>query len=115
MGEPFSSESKDADRYFVAWRNILSANVKLTKKIRSNKQESAFFKQGGKMLVTKELLDIAQVISFANQANANVTFIRGTRWEEAFIYGALDLFLGIIIVKKSQAYVLLRNPENINE
>ena len=112
MGKPIPSESKFANAYMIAWRNILSAN---SMKVSCREEATRFFRQAGETSIYGELLDIAQVISFATQSSAPVTFIRGSRWEETLIYGALDLFLGIIIAKKSGAYVLLRNPENISE
>ena len=59
--------------------------------------------------------DISALISWANRIKANISFINGTRREEALIYGALDFFVGVIIVEKSHAYALLRNSDSKSE
>ena len=44
-----------------------------------------------------------------------MSFIFGTRGEESLIYGSLDSFLGVIVISRAHAHVLLRNSENMSE
>ena len=43
-----------------------------------------------------------------------MSFIFGTSGEESLIYGSLDSFLGVIVISRAHAHVLLRNSENMS-
>ena len=109
----------------LAWNNIFVNDVDLSRcKLDSDMLISEcasmdFVKAGvmkiGDLCAKDGFFDISVLQSISRRIRANIDFIRSLHKSEGLIYSKLPIFRGILRVRGSHFYSLIRNPLNMDE